>query len=124
MILSDVYKEFILQKRLAGLSDATITDYENIISIFIDYVGSSLRVDKLTYKCVSGFILDLYGRSLSKSTVATYIRNMSIFLMWVYKEYDLSFNPDKIKVPKSPKKLVHIYTDDELNMFFHNDEVK
>lgn len=123
MILSDVYKEFILQKRLAGLSDATIIDYENIISIFIDYVGSSLRVDKLTYKCVSGFILDLYSRPLSKSTVATYIRNMRIFLMWVYKEYDLSFNPGKIKVPKSPKKLVHIYTDDEIKLLFASAEV-
>ncbi len=33
------------------------------------------------------------------------------FLRWIYREYGLSFNPAKIKVPKSPKKIVHIYTD-------------
>ena len=118
MILQDAFDDFILQKRLAGLSGATISDYANIIGIFIDYVGSSLDLDDVTQKRVNAFILDLYERPLSKSTISTYIRNTRIFLRWVYAEYGLSFDPVKIKVPKSPKKWVHIYTDDEMKLIF------
>jgi len=118
MNLQDVFEEFILQKRLAGLSDATISDYNNIVKIFLDYVGRFLELENVTQKRVNAFILDLYERPLSKSTVITYIRNTRIFLRWVHQEYGLSFNPAKIKVPKSPKKLVHIYTDDEIRLIF------
>lgn len=45
-------------------------------------------------------------------------RKNRIFLRWVYREYGLSFNPAKIKVPKSPKKIVHIYTDTEIQFLF------
>ncbi|MEG0813727.1 MAG: tyrosine-type recombinase/integrase, partial [Clostridium sp.] len=40
------------------------------------------------------------------------------FLRWVYIEYELSFDPIKIKVPKSPKKNVHIYSDSEVRYIF------
>lgn len=125
MDLREAYKEFILQKRLMGLSDATIKDYENIIGIFLDYIGYSLKLEKLTLKRVNGFILDLYDRPLSKSTVATYIRNMRIFLRWTQTEYNcFSFDPAKIQVPKSPKKIVHIYTVDEIKLLFSSCEVQ
>lgn len=123
MILKDVFDEFILQKRLAGLSDATIADYNNMVGVFLDYVGGSLELEKVTQKRVNLFILDLYERPLSKSTIATYIRNMRIFLRWVHMEYGLSFDPVKIKVPKSPKKLVHIYTNDEVRLIFDSCKV-
>lgn len=118
MTLREAFEDFILQKRLAGLSDATIQDYNSIIGIFMDYMGASVELENVSQKRVNSFILDLYDRSLSKSTIATYIRNMRIFLCWVYVEYGLPFNPEKIKVPKSPKKLVHIYTDDEIRILF------
>lgn len=125
MTLCDALNEFILQKRLIGASDATIKDYENIIGIFLDYVGRFVKLEKLTLKRVNSFILDLHDRPLSKSTVATYVRNMRIFLRWINEEYNcLSFDPVKIKVPKSPKKIVHIYTADEIKLLFASCEVQ
>lgn len=118
MNLQDAFSEFILQKRLMGLSDYTIDDYNNMVGVFLNYMGGSLELSEVTQKRVNAFILDLYDRSLSKSTIATYIRNMRIFLRWVYAEYTLPFDPAKIKVPKSPKKLVHIYTDNEVKLIF------
>ncbi len=122
MNLQDVFNDFILWKRLSGLSDATISDYNNMIGIFLDYAGRDLELEHVTQKFVNTFILDLYERSLSKSTIATYIRNTRIFLCWVYQKYYLPFNPAIIKVPKPPKKLVHIYTDNEIRLIFDSCE--
>lgn len=118
MSLSDLLKEFLLQKRLAGLSEQTIKDYHNMIRIFLQFVGSDIPYGCITYSMVQAYILDLFKRKLSKSTTASYIRNLRIFLRWVHKEYGLSFEPSKIIVPKSPKRLVHIYSDEEIEYLF------
>lgn len=118
MLLRDALEEFLFVKRLAGLSDASISDYDIIIRIFVKGVGENADLSALTYREVSEFILGLYQKPLSRSTVSTYVRNMRIFLRWCYKEYDMTFNPEKIKVPKMPKKLVHIYSDAEIELLF------
>lgn len=118
LLLSSAFNEFILQKQLAGLSDATISDYRNIIGIFVTHMGGNTEMATLAYDAVTGFILDLYKRPISKATVATYIRNIRIFLRWYHTEYGLLFDPVKIKVPKTPKKIVHIYSDTELQYIF------
>lgn len=118
MSLSDLLKDFLLQKRLAGLSEQTIKDYDNMIGIFLRFVGPDTPTDCITYSVVQDYILDLFKRNLSKATTASYIRNLRIFLRWVHKEYGLSFEPSKIIVPKSPKRLVHIYSDKEIEYLF------
>lgn len=118
MLLSEAFDNFILEKRLAGLSEATVTDYSNMIGVFVAYTGSNAELSTLAYERVTEFILDLYKRPLSKATVATYIRNLRIFLRWYHGEYGMTFDPVKIKVPKTPKKMVHIYSDTELQYIF------
>lgn len=123
MTLFCAYEEFIRQKQLAGLSPATVENYRTFLDIFLRTVDSSVDTSGLTYETVTNFILDLYKPPLSKATVATYIRNIRIFLRWVSAEYGMSFDPVKIKVPKSPKKLVHIYSDTEIQYLFSCVEV-
>jgi site-specific recombinase XerD len=118
MTLQELMNEFLFQKKLSGVSPATITDYQNFITIMIQAIGPSAPLESLSYQAVSNYILSLYDRPLSRSTIATYIRNARIFLRWVHQEYGLSFDPKTIKVPKSPKKIVHIYTDSEIQLLF------
>lgn len=118
MTLQESLDEFLFQKKLAGLSPATLSDYQTFLTIMVKAIGPLTPLESLSYQTVSNYILSLYDRSLSRSTVATYIRNTRIFLRWVYQEHGLSFNPSKIKVPKSPKKIVHIYTDTEIQYLF------
>lgn len=118
MTLQEAYDEFIFSKRAQGLTDKAIESYHNILHIFIDYFGSDRDIDSLTFKDVQQFSIDLRSRSLSKASVSTYMRNAKIFLRWVSEEYGLSFEPKKIKVPKSPKKKTHIYSDDEIHEIF------
>ena len=118
MTLQELMNDFLFQKKLSGVSPSTITDYQNFITIMVKAIGPSTPLESLSYQAVSNYILSLYERSLSRSTIATYIRNARIFLRWIHQEYGLSFDPKKIKVPKSPKKIVHIYTDAEIQYLF------
>lgn len=118
MTLQELLDDFLFQKRLAGVSPATLSDYRTFLTIMVKALGPSTPLESLSYQAVSKYILSLYDRSLSRSTVATYIRNTRIFLRWVYQEHGLSFNPSKIKVPKSPKKIVHIYSDTAIQYLF------
>lgn len=118
MTIANALDDFLLQKRLAGLESGSIKNYYATLSLVLEYLGNDLALEDVTYDKITHYILDLYKRPLSKATYASYIRNLRIFLRWVYTEYTLPFNPDKIKIPKSPKKNVHIYTDSEIKYIF------
>lgn len=118
MTLKQALDAFLFEKQLAGLSRQSIDDYRVMISIFLQYVGAGLNLNDLTYDITSEYVLDLFQRSLARSTVATYIRNLRIFLRWCHVEYGLAFDPARIKIPRSPKKEVHIYSDTEIRYIF------
>lgn len=122
MTLQEVFSEFMYDKRLQGLSEKSIASYDCHISMFLSYVGRGVHIEKLTKKQVDAYVFDLFGRSLSKSTVSTYVRNARIFLCWAYMEHDMLFDPHKIKVPKPPKKKVHILSDREIALIFSSVE--
>ena len=58
-------------------------------------------------------------KPVSKSTRATYIRHIKIFLQWCENEYTVSYSAHNIKIPKSPKRSVRIYSDDEVRQIFN-----
>lgn len=117
--LKQLFDEFLFTKRLSGLEAGSVINYERTLSLMVRYIGPELHIDCLTFGVVSGYIMHLYGKGLSKATVSSYVRNVKIFFRWVATEYDLSFDPLKIKVPKSPKKIVHIYSDAEIRQIFN-----
>lgn len=118
MTIRNALEEFIFQKRLSGIGANSVHNYNSTISLFLRDLGEDLPLTEVTYSLVADYILKLYKRPISKATMSSYIRNLRIFLRWVYVEYDLSFDPVKIKVPKSPKKNVHIYSDTEIKYIF------
>ena len=118
MILNDMLQEFLFQKELAGLSKQSLKDYENILQIFVDYAGTELHLEMITYSLATQYIKYLMGKGLAKATLATYIRNFRIFLKWISVEYGLSFDYQKIKIPKTPKKLVNLLNDSDIAFLF------
>lgn len=118
MTLQIAFDNFIEDRRLQGLANDSITSYQTIISLFLRHVGYDTDISALTREMVNHYILSLYERKIRKTTVATYVRNARIFLCWIYAEYDLSFDPHKIKIPKSPKKQVHLLNDAEIGKVF------
>lgn len=122
MTLDDCAKEFIFQKELAALSPATIKDYRNFIDIFFKYIDKSLPLDSVSYDLVSECLRRLIRGQYSKNTISTYIRNIRIFLRWIYREYGLPFDPGKIIVPKRPKKAVRVLNDAEVRFLLDSVE--
>lgn len=118
MTVQEGLEEFLFQKKLAGLSPNTINAYQNMISIFIGFIGPNLPVESLSMEIVRKYISMTLDRSVSISTKSSYIRNMKIFLRWLDDESGLSFDCRKIKVPKSRRRHVHIMTDSEIECLF------
>lgn len=118
MTLRQCFDEFILSRQLADLSPKTVLDYQQFIEPFLQSVSPDLPLDELGQDKIILYISGLLGRPLSKSTRATYIRHLKVFLKWVQGEYDVRYDYKRIKVPKSPKKNVRIYSPDELMEIF------
>ena len=118
MTINDMLKSFIMDKRLQGLADESISSYKNILTGFVEYIGNETKVATLTRENVNDYIYSLFDRELAKATISTYVRNTRIFLTWIYDNYDLQFDPRKIKVPRTPKKNVHILSSTEIEYLF------
>jgi site-specific recombinase XerD len=120
MMLYDARDNFIYDKRLKNCSDSTVRDYHFFIKVFLDYCGNK-EVDSLTLDDVQKYILDLYSRKLSAATYHTYIHHLRIFLSWCSKKVTMKFDPSEIVVPKSPKKQLRIYSDDDIRLIYQTD---
>lgn len=118
MTLQQCFDEFILSRRLADLSPKTVLDYRQFIEPFLRSVSPELPLDELGQDKITCYISGLLGRPLSKSTRSTYIRHLKVFLKWMQEEYPVRYEYKRIKVPKSPKKNVRIYSPDELMEIF------
>lgn len=118
MTLQKVYDNFILSRKLADLSSKTIQDYEQFIAPFLSSVGSSKPFSQVTQTDITTYLEKLLSKPLSKSTRATYIRHVKIFLRWAQKEYGAQYSYESIRVPRSPRRQVRIYTDDDIKSIF------
>lgn len=118
MIIQETFDNFIMSRRLADLSNKTIYDYEQFITPFIRFVGLETDFSNITQQVINKYIETLLIRPLSRSTRATYIRHIKIYLRWCESEYGANYSSKMIKVPKSPKREVRIYTDDEVSQLF------
>lgn len=120
MTLQQSFDNFIFSKRIQGLMKTSIDCYVSFVSPFVAHIGSDLDISALTRDLVNTYIETLFKRSLARATISTYIRHIKIFLTWLEEEYEICIQAEKIKVPKMPKKVLHIYTDDEIVQIFNS----
>lgn len=118
MKMNAAFENFILSRQLMDLSPKTIIAYTDFVRPFVAFIGPEEELLQVTQNDISRYIKTLLERPISRSTRATYIRHVKIFLKWSEKEYEVNYKSKDIKVPKSPKKNVKLYSDDELCMIF------
>lgn len=114
MTLHTAFKKFILSKHLKGLSDKSIRDYEDFILPMVKKFGYDMEIADLNRDMVDDYLLSLYDKPKSMATLATYIRNVKIFLRWMENKYGIDVSARDIEVPKTEKKLVRIYSQEEI----------
>lgn len=92
MTCQQTFDNFILTKRLADLSVKTISNYEQFIAPFIDFLGADRDFERVTQEDIVAYISAMLTRPISKATRSTYIRHIKIFLRWAGSEYDVSYD--------------------------------
>ena len=124
MTVQETFENFILSRKLADLSRKTITDYTQFVTPLIASLGSERDFQTIRQADINVYLGSLIERPLSMSTRATYIRHAKIYLRWCEIEYGALYNSKNIKVPKSPKRNVKIYSDSEVYMLFDSIEAE
>ncbi len=119
MTLREVFDNFILSRKLADLSEKSIRAYSDFVNPFVIAISPDKPFKEVLQSDIQRYIINLLNKPLSKSTKATYVRHIKIFLRWAQNEYGASYDAKAIKVPKSPKKEVRIYSPDEVAMIFN-----
>lgn len=114
MVLEECLESFKHQKMVDGIGDNSIKNYDATLSLFIRSIGPDLPVSALSLDQVQAYIVSLRKTGISKATMASYIRNIKIFLRWLSEEEYVDFPYYKIKVPRSPKKNVRQYSDQDI----------
>lgn len=118
MTVQESFDNFIMSRRMADLSEKTIYDYELFVSPFVREIGLETDFNDITQEIISKYILTVLNRPISKATKATYIRHIRIYLRWCENEYGANYKSRNIKVPKTPKREVRIYSDYEVAQIF------
>ena len=118
MILDAAFNNFIFAKQLQGCSEKTLNCYRQVIYPLVSFIGTDFILEELTREKYNEYISVLVSRKYSRTTLASYVRQIKVFLRWLESEYNLDLSTDKLRVPKAYKKVVHIYSDDELQLIF------
>lgn len=122
MTLSEALQAFCRQKQIDGIKSNSISTYERVLSLFVSFIGAEQSTESLTFDQVADYIIAVQNKKIARATASSYIRNLKIFLRWLSAEEHLQFSPLKIKVPKPPKKQVHLYSDSEIKLIFDSVE--
>ena len=118
MVLGAAFENFIFSKRLQGCSEKTIECYSQVVHPLVEFLGSDAELSAVTRSRYNEYIFLLVSKGHSRTTLASYVRQIKVFLRWLESEYGLDLETGKLKVPKAYKKVVHIYSDSEIKTIF------
>lgn len=124
MTLENAFDNFIFQKNLQGCSEKTLLCYRQVIHPLIDYIGSGSSLDTFTRDSYNQYIAVLTSRNYSRATLSSYIRQIKVFIRWLEDEYNIDLSSSKIRVPRAHRKVVHIYSDQEIKLIFNSVEAE
>ena len=138
---------YMLDCSAKGLSKKTMGSYEQTLKLFARYLEDSFGVDDVkdvTAEHVRAYIRSIeergkfevsaletpvnyperrgdYGKPVSKTTIANYIRNIKAFFSHLYAEQVIRKNPLKdLKNVKPERKAKVMLEDNELKQFFRS----
>lgn len=120
MTLNTAFDNFIFSKRLQGCSEKTLKCYVQVVHPLVRYLGSDVEISEVNRAGYNEYVSILVSKKYSRSTLASYIRQLKVFLRWLENEYGLDLESGKLKVPRAFKKVVHIYSDQEIKVIFNS----
>src|SRR6202049_45910 len=114
-IIAKAVADFVRHLREINASQHTIKAYSRDLSLFAAYAGSR-GWKQIDHIAVRGFLSQLYGNGLSKTSVARALAAVRSLYRWLAREGVVEQNPAKlVSTPRLPKKLPRVPTIEEMN---------
>lgn len=123
MTIHNALENFIRSRYRKGLSDKTIESYRLLTARFVSYFGADFEMENITQENIDCFIDSLYAGGLARNSIASYIRNTRIFLKWYGQKNPVNYSVAEIPVPKTPKKILRLYSPHDIELIFEKAEV-
>lgn len=141
---------YMLDCSAKGLSKKTLSSYEQTLKLFARYLEDTFDINDVkdvTGEHVRAYIRSIeergkfqvsaaetpvnyperradYGKPVSKTTIANYVRNIKAFYSHLYNEQTIRRNPMKdLKNVKPERKVKVMLEDNELKQFFRSFDV-
>src|ERR1044071_126332 len=114
-------QKFLRTLRERNTSPHTIRAYTQDLENFAGYVGSRTWRD-IDHIAIRGFLSHLYGKGLSKTSVARSLAAVRSLYRWLAQEGVVEQNPAAlVSTPQLPKKLPRVPTLEEMNLVLDGD---
>ncbi|MDR8392963.1 tyrosine-type recombinase/integrase [Aliifodinibius sp. S!AR15-10] len=114
-IMNSLQKQFLKEK--TNVTEKTKRTYKYIIRQFMDQVGHTMPVTRITADDIRNFCL---RDKLANASKKNYLKHLKAFFNWVVEKEFIESNPcDKINLPKTRDNLVDkIIEEKDLNIIF------
>jgi integrase/recombinase XerC len=101
-------------------SPHTLRAYDRELHTFADHLverfGPGFGIGKLEHQHIRSYLSDLYGRGLSKASVARALAAIRSWFKWLARQGHVTQNPAVlVSTPKLPKHLPRVPTIEEMN---------
>lgn len=117
--LSQALQGFFLTQQARQLSPHTISDYENILRRFREFMEKDYFVDEITSRHIEEFLASREG--LSKKTILNYHTGLCAFWTWAVREQIVETHvAAQVRPPKPEIREVAPYTEDEIRAMLAN----
>ena len=114
MTLTTLITEYLLTHQIGNSSPATLRYYRENLTRFADFLCNP-DIATVTLAAVRSYIIHLQSRSITSTSLQTYIRAVRAFLTWCYREgYIAEDIPARLKLPKATRKAIDILSDTEV----------
>lgn len=120
MTVQEAFENFIYSRQLKGVSDKTVESYRLHTVRFIVHIGYTTEMENITQEQIDKYVKDLYCDKLTIASICSYIRDTRIFLRWYGKKHKVLYKASEIPIPRTPKKLVHLYSPEEIALIFQS----
>ena len=115
--VTETIDRFLSDKRLQGLSDRTLDQYEEVLGWFSDFLeDEEALISNVGEVTVKKYLNGLMDRGLKITTVAIRFRVLRSFFNWTKDRGLIERSPmEDMSEPKTPKKFPYVLDEEEVD---------
>ncbi len=119
--LAETFEDFIISRKVKGLSDKTITTYNQHFKAISRHISIDIPIDILSKADLEEMVTSMREAALSATTISSYVRTMKAFLSWCNEEDITKLTIQNYKCAETIKET---YTDKELELLLKKPNIR